>query len=399
MKLLHVISSMNPQTGGTSEAIRSLVPELEKLGVYNEVVCLNDPSDGFLKNELLTIHALAAAKGPWQFSSKLIPWLRDNMVRFDAILVHGLWLFSSYAVWKVAVSNKGQIPYFMMPHGMLDPYFQQAEGRKLKALRNWIYWKLIENRVVQHASGLLFTTDLERQEARGTFQPYRPKQEITINYGISAPPPALPAMRKAFLEQCPEVATTPYLLFLSRINYKKGLDLLVEAYSQLIGSGIDKPLPRLVIAGPGLDSPYGQQIKQMISQRPELNGLFIFPGMLSGDAKWGALYGCDAFILPSHQENFGIAVVEALACGKPVLISDKVNIWPAISDNGCGFVAEDSVEGTIQLLTRWMDLQPDNRERMQQNAQLTFEKKFHIMHSANAMLNAVVSKHQYEASL
>jgi glycosyltransferase involved in cell wall biosynthesis len=75
--------------------------------------------------------------------------------------------------------------------------------------------------------------------------------------------------------------------------------------------------------------------------------------MLEGDAKWGALHGCEAFVLPSHQENFGIAVVEALGCGRPVLISDKVNIWREISENGAGLVEEDSVEGTARLLARF----------------------------------------------
>jgi glycosyltransferase involved in cell wall biosynthesis len=76
--------------------------------------------------------------------------------------------------------------------------------------------------------------------------------------------------------------------------------------------------------------------------------------MLDGDSKWGAFYGCEAFVLPSHQENFGISAVEALACDKPVLISNKVNIWREIANDEAGFVEEDTVDGTARLLNRFL---------------------------------------------
>jgi len=112
----------------------------------------------------------------------------------------------------------------------------------------------------------------------------------------------------------------------------------------------------LVIAGPGWDSEYGRRIREQIQEQgggSRERGAIHAVGMLDGDAKWGALHGCEAFILPSHQENFGIAVVEALGCGRPVLISDKVNIWREISEDGAGLVEEDSVEGTARLLARF----------------------------------------------
>jgi glycosyltransferase involved in cell wall biosynthesis len=112
----------------------------------------------------------------------------------------------------------------------------------------------------------------------------------------------------------------------------------------------------LVIAGPGWDSEYGRRIKELIREHGAWSrelGEIHMVGMLEGGAKWGALYGCEAFILPSHQENFGIAVVEALGCGRPVLISDKVNIWREIVDDGAGLVEEDSVKGTARLLARF----------------------------------------------
>ncbi|GAB3333755.1 hypothetical protein GCM10027299_41570 [Larkinella ripae] len=187
-------------------------------------------------------------------------------------------------------------------------------------------------------------------------------------------------MSKDFREKCPEVSTKPYLLFLSRIHYKKGIDLLVDAYAQLLKTELQTnvPIPDLVIAGPGLDRDYGQELLKMVEQNSQLKNRVHFPGMLTGDAKWGALYGCEAFILPSHQENFGIAVVEAMSCRKPVLISYQVNIWPEIEAGGGGIIAQDTLEGSRKLLDKWLALSPDEKNQMGQQARTMFENNFHI---------------------
>ena len=114
--------------------------------------------------------------------------------------------------------------------------------------------------------------------------------------------------------------------------------------------------------------------------------------MLEGDAKWGAFYGCEAFVLPSHQENFGIAVVEALACGKPVLLSDKVNIWREIEEDGAAFVEPDSQEGTTRLLQRWFATGAGTRSAMGIAGRSCFEKRFTIEGAARALLEAIREK-------
>ena len=100
--------------------------------------------------------------------------------------------------------------------------------------------------------------------------------------------------------------------------------------------------------------------------------------MLTGDAKWGAIYGCEAFVLPSHQENFGIAVVEALACRKPVLISNQVNIWREIESSGSGIVADDTEIDTHQLLIQWLNLSTDEKQLMGQRARDSYETYFQM---------------------
>jgi glycosyltransferase involved in cell wall biosynthesis len=112
---------------------------------------------------------------------------------------------------------------------------------------------------------------------------------------------------------------------------------------------------------------------------------------VKGDAKWGALYACDAFVLPSHQENFGIAVAEALACAKPVLISDKVNIWRELAKDSCGLIKPDTLSGTTELLNGWLALKTADRAAMAVQARQTFDKRYTIQASANALLGTMAA--------
>jgi glycosyltransferase involved in cell wall biosynthesis len=395
---------MDPSTGGPCQGIRNSIPALTKLGVLNEVVCLDEPSALYIKSDVFTIHAIGSAKNSWGYNVKLYTWLLSNLRYYDVVVVHGLWQYHSYAVWKAIrklhmqshINGDLKIPYYyVMPHGMLDPYFQKAAGRKIKAIRNWVYWKLIESKVVNAASGLLFTCEEELRLAREPFKPYTPKKEINVGYGIAQPPASTKNILKAFYDKCPQLEDKSFLLFLSRIHRKKGVLELVQAY-EIAKSGASaverENFPYLVIAGPGLDSEYGKQLTDLVANSSILSNTVYFPGMLNGNAKWGAFYGSQAFILPSHQENFGIAVAEALACGKPVLISDKVNIWREIKEAGGGMIQEDTVTGTTKLISDWCDLSGIKKDIMAVKAKTVYENKFSIH------LNAMVFKEVLSAS-
>ncbi len=366
MNLLNVISSMDPRAGGTSQVVRNSAPSLAALGTRSEVVSLDSPDAAFLGSDGFPIHALGGKGGSWCYSAALRPWLRANIGRFDALLIHGLWQYPAMA-GRLEAMRAGK-PYFVMPHGMLDPWFQRDPSRRIKAVRNWVYWKMIESKTLRDAEAVLFTCEDELRLAREPFRPYRLRREISVGLGIQPPPTEAPAMRGAFDARLPELpAGQPYLLFLSRLHPKKGVDLLIRAYVAVVAGGgsagrlgVGGAVPALVIAGP-LDSDYAAEMKTLAAEllppgeRRAGGPAILFPGMLAGDAKWGAFYGCEAFVLPSHQENFGIAVVEALACGKPVLISNKVNIWREIVTGGGGWADQDTADGTTRLLRRWCE--------------------------------------------
>jgi glycosyltransferase involved in cell wall biosynthesis len=397
MNLLHLIGSMNPKSGGPCQGIRNTATEMEKLGIIREVVSLDDPSEPFLKEDSFHVEALGPGKSRWCYSAKLVPWLEKNLSRFDVVILNGLWLYPGFALNKTLdklknkKSKQGEIKlpkFFIMPHGMLDPYFQKAPSRKLKALRNTIYWSLIEKNIISNADGILFTCESELKLAKQSFNLYSPKKEINVGYGIQPPPAFVPAMRDLFLERCPQLQDDNFLLFLSRIHEKKGTDLLLRAYYNILMINLNAKLPKLVIAGPGMDTVYGKKMQKFVHEH-KLERQVFFPGMLSGNVKWGAFYASDAFILPSHQENFGIAVVEALACGKPVLISNQVNIYKEIENKGGGLVVQDTLEGTQQLLESWLELPIIQKKQMGEKAKAIYEESFDIVNSTRILIEAL----------
>ena len=391
MNLLRIIPSMDPKGGGPCQGIRNNTPELEKFNIFCEIAT-TDISQTWA-DDGLTVHTLGEKKNAWSYSSKLIPWLIKNIPRFDAIIIHGLWQYHSFAVYsaiKKLERKKISTPkVYVMPHGMLDPYFQRDPSRRLKAIRNWVYWLLIEKQVVNNADAILFTCETELLLARETFPLYKPKEELNIGYGIIAPPLFKDQMKADFLEKTQ--GEFPYFLFISRIHQKKGVDLLLLAYNQLLNENKDNTdnIPALVIAGPGIDTSFGQSLLKIIEDFPLLELKVYVVGMLTGDAKWGAFYGCEVFVLPSHQENFGIVVAEALACGKPVLISDQVNIWREIEDANAGIIGKDTLEGTYSMLKQWLTTPIEEKQQIESNTRLCFEKKFSISPNAKRFVDVL----------
>ena len=156
----------------------------------------------------------------------------------------------------------------------------------------------------------------------------------------------LPA-RGAFRSTYPQIGNAPLIVFLSRVHHKKGLDLLVPAFAKL-----PQKDAMLVIAGPDSDG-YSEQVRKMIAEHNIVERV-IFTGMLYGQDRVAALADADLFCLPSYQENFGIAVVEALAAGTPVVISDQVNLFNDVLAAGVGGVVPCKIEPLVDELNRWL---------------------------------------------
>ena len=143
------------------------------------------------------------------------------------------------------------------------------------------------------------------------------------------------------------------------------------------------------MAGPAEDSIL-HQLKEQAKQLGITHHI-TWLGMLKGEEKWSAFHAANVFILPSHQENFGIAVAEALGSGLPVLISDKINIWREIESDGAGFVAADTTEGTIKNINKWLALSPTEQQTMSDKALACFRKRYTIDAMANGLISALTN--------
>lgn len=316
--------------------------------------------------------------------------------------MNGIWTFPGVAVHLAA--RRADKPYGIFIHGGLDPWFNRKYP--LKHIKKLIYWPL-QHAVLHRARAVFFTTQTERDLAVTSFRPSK-WNSVVVPYGINDPeerrsqPPSHrvdserrtnPSERQfnsahqieAFYLSYPELRNRRYLLFLGRIHEKKGCDLLLQAFARVASSVPDVDL---VVAGP--DQAKMRSKLEQLAEELAIERRVHWPGLIGGDLKWGAIRAAEAFVLPSHQENFGIAVVEALAVGRPVLISDQVNIWPDIDEDAVGFVESDTLEGTERLLRRWFALLPAEREEMALRARSCFLKRY-AMNRAAIAINRIFS--------
>jgi glycosyltransferase involved in cell wall biosynthesis len=379
MRLLHIIASLDPQGGGPMEGVRQYGRLLPSLGHRSEVLTLDDPAAPFLKDFPLTVHAIGPSAGHYRFNRRLVPWLRAHARDYDAVIVDGLWQYHGLGTWRAL--HRSKVPYFVFTHGMLDPWFKHAYP--IKHLKKWLYWPWADYRVLRDARAVLFTCEEERLLARQSFWLYKAR-EVVVAFGTTSPPAESHRLRELFLASHAALRGKRLLLFLSRIHEKKGCDLLLQAFARVTQTDLRL---HLVMAGP--DQAGWVPELQSLAYRLGVADRISWPGMLQGEMKWGAFYASEAFVLPSHQENFGIAVAEALGCGLPVLISDKVNIWREISQGGAGIVAPDTVDGTQQLLRRWLALGSGERAEMGARAAALFARRFTVDAMATGVIGAI----------
>jgi glycosyltransferase involved in cell wall biosynthesis len=387
MRILRSIRSINPADGGPIEGIKQVSRIHHEAGHLVEVVSLDAPGDPWVREFPLKVHALGPGRGKFGFTSELVRWLRREANRFDAVIVNGIWQFNSLGVfWAL---RQSPTPYFVFPHGMLDPWFKRAYP--LKHLKKWLYWPWAEYRVLRNARAVCFTCEEERRLARQSFWLYRCRERV-VGYGTAAPSGDACHQRRLFLERFPELQDKRLWLFMGRLHPKKGCDMLVRAFARVLqlpecpesGSPI-----HLVIAGP--DQTGWMKSLERLAATLNIANRVTWTGMLRGDLKLGALRTAEALVLPSHQENFGLVVAEAMACEVPVLISDKVNIWREICEDEAGLVESDDEEGTFQLLARWKGLKAREREEFRIRAGRCFSTRFEIKSAADALIKVLVN--------
>jgi glycosyltransferase involved in cell wall biosynthesis len=388
MKILHVISSVDPRGGGPIEGVFSSAAIWSQHGHECHILSLDAPDAAWVAKSPIQVFAVCPGSGWYKYLRRLLPWLRYGYTpqltfwlkrhakAYDAIVVNGLWNYASYGTWRAL--HKLKVLYVVFTHGMLDPWFNKAYPTK--TFFKSIFWKLFEHKVLRDARGVMFTCDEERRLASGSFSPYS-ANEFVPGFGTRDVEGDLARHISAFTASVPQVNGRKFILFLSRIHPKKGVDLLIDAFARHAGTF---PEFDLVIAGPDQTG----WTRELQRQARELGvaGRIHWPGMLSGDVKWGAFRSAEFFVLPSHQENFGIVVAEAMALSKPVLITNQVNIWREIEADGAGIVVNDDAEAIAAGLHAMCGISPAERDAMGRNGRTCFLRRYDLEQNAMQLL-------------
>ena len=226
--------------------------------------------------------------------------------------------------------------------------------------------------------------------AENSFQPWLARGVISP-LGVQLPSGNSADRAKLWQQRFPLLACKKYLLFLGRIDPKKGVEMLLAAYASIYSFAIASgTAPVLVLAGPEFHPGFSSLCRNSMQQLGLRDGVdVLWACHLDHDLKWAALEAADALVLPSHQENFGYVVAEALAVGTPVLISERVNLWREVVADGAGLAAPDDLDGTRRLLEAHRAWTMDDRRRIANAARQCFMARFQIEAAARRQIEVL----------
>jgi len=361
LKVLHVIPSVSRLRGGPSVAVRAIAQGLVNHGIAVDIATTDDNGTGRL---IVPLGQSVVEDGVtyWYFrrqipfytvSWPLSRWLAVHVEEYDVLHIHALFSFSA-TVGAFWAARRG-IPYLVRPLGVLNNWGMRNQRPLLKELS----LHLIERRMLAHAAAVHFTSEQERCEAElaapGTRSVVIPNPVASL--GADEKPSAEP-----FLTRHPDLAGRRVILFLSRVDPIKGLDLLLNGFARIRTVFPDAVL---VIAGNGEESFLARLHDQ--AQRLGMQRDVIWTGFRDNAAKRTAFAAADVFVLPSYSENFGIAVVEAMANGLPVIVSDRVAIHHEVAQAKAGLVVRCDANEVQQALVQMLSSQ-SLRDQMARNA-------------------------------
>jgi glycosyltransferase involved in cell wall biosynthesis len=373
MRILHVNPTAGLAYGGPVVWVFEASAVMAEQGIKNVLLTADAPDSEAVRMSLMeTVGVGPGTMGAFAKCDALPQWIEDHAAEFDLVVFHAIFTHSSWAGHKAAL--RAGLPYAVFTHGMLDPWFNRQYP--LKRLKKQLTWRTGPYPLLKNAKRVIFTNEPEKRLAAESFSPYQVNPAV-IRFGTGAPRFDQAAAEMALNEALPELDGRRYFLYLSRIHPKKGADLLVEAYADVVG---DDDEWRLVVAGPE-EPGFGEEVRRRVKVRG-LQDRVLFPGLVRGDLKWGLMSRAEAFVLPSHQENFGLVIAESLAVGRPVFITPQVNIWEQVEKGGGGLVRPDTREGACAMLRDWQAMPPEAQAEMSQRAKRIFADCFEVRNSA-----------------
>lgn len=364
-RVCHVVASINENTGGTAFAVASLAEALATKGIFSHLFTLDYRHLGNQATvESVKLHSYPATpvakylRGFQPNASRALWQLASN--ELDLIHNHGLWMFPNLYARQSAVENS--LPLLISPEGMLESW-----SLKRSRIKKWLAWFLYEQKNLSSATTFHATSVEEATSIRrlGFQQPIALiPNGVHLDYCGERP------SREILSQSFPKLSEQKWLLFLSRIHPKKGLVNLLQVWQKLANKFTDW---HLVIAGPDLIG-YRAEL-ELLTAELELKQRVTFTGMLTGEKKEAALGNADLFVLPTHSENFGIAVAEGLAHAVPV-VTTRGAPWQDLSTYECGWWIEDSQLALASALAEGMQMSSQERKAMGLRGRKLVETKY-----------------------
>ncbi len=293
----------------------------------------------------------------WQFSLQMTKALARHVRDFDLVHVAGIWNYPTAAASHYA--RKYGVPYILKPMGALYPYSVRGKGWKKLP-----YYSLISRRDVQRAAAVHYVSRDEREKCHPAHGPEN--RAFVSPSGMDAP--HLPD-REALRRRHPALQDKKVILFLGRIHRIKGVDILAKAHARLAKERGDV---HLLVVGPD-EGGYETTVKTILRREGAADSA-TFTGMLQGEEKWEALAGSDIFVLPSHSEGFSVAILEALSCGLPVVISPECH-FPEVAETGAGHVVPVEMDPLIVAVRSLLD-NPELRRKMGENGRRLVQERY-----------------------
>lgn len=344
MRVLHVIPSVGPVRGGPSVAIRTMTRGLAQAGVRVDIATTDDngperllvPYNTPITEEAVTHWYFRRQTRFYTFSWPLTQWLRRHICDFELVHIHAL--FSYPAVAAAYWAGRRGVPYIVRPLGVLNRWGMQNRRSLMKKLS----FCLVESGILSRAAAVHYTSEQERLQAAELGVQQRP---VIVPNAADVPVEINSYTPGRFRARYPQLAERVLILFLSRLDPVKGLDLLLPAFAQVRAQ---LPQIMLVLAGNG-EPNFTVHLRHEAARLGIASDIF-WAGFLAGGEKWAAMADADVFALPSYSENFGLAVVEAMASGCSVVVSDQVAIHREIAQAHAGLVVPCEIDSLARAL-------------------------------------------------
>lgn len=381
MKILHCVASLAPRHGGPTVAVLGMVRAQREQGIDAVILSSDDDVGGHLEVPLrqwiehegvpvLFLRRVTARQHTlvgFTYTPEYPAWLREHLHEYDFVHVHTV--FSHPANAAMRACRQAEVPYCVRPLGQLCHWSLQ-QRRLVKQMQ----LALFTRRNIDAARFIHCTSDMEVRETAS--EGFRSPCEV-LPHGIVMPP-RLPDARESLRNLLAVPADRPVLVFMSRVHPKKGIELLLES-----AAALREPF-ELVIVGTG-DADYVAGLKRQVAK--SLVEHVHWLGFKEGDDKWRVLQGADLFVLPSHSENFGIAVLEAIACGLPVVISDQVALQDEVKKHQLGRVVPLEVKSLTEAISGLL-ASPAERAAISARATATATEHFSWQAAARRLISA-----------